>query len=108
MRYMFALDLKNDPALIAEYDTHHRAIWPDIRQSIVAAGITVMDIYRIGNRLVMLMETDETFSFAEKAASDAANPRVQEWEQLMWTYQQALPIAQPGEKWVRMEQIFSL
>jgi len=45
---------------------------------------------------------------ASAAAADETNPRVQEWEALMWQYQQPLPLAQPGEKWLRMERIFKL
>lgn len=108
MRYCLALDLKNDPALIAEYERYHVKIWPEIEASIRDSGITRMEIYRIENRLFMIMETDETFSFEQKATADAANPRVQEWEALMWTYQQALPTAKPGEKWMLMERIFAL
>lgn len=108
MRYCLALDLKDDPALIAEYERHHDHIRPDIEASIRGSGITGMDIYRIENRLFMIMETDETFSFDAKAAADAANPAVQVWENLMWTYQQALPSSPPGEKWVLMKQIFQL
>ncbi|WP_161890451.1 L-rhamnose mutarotase [Pontibacter russatus] len=107
-RYCLALDLKDDPALIAEYEQRHQAIWPEIRQSILDAGITVMDIYRFGNRLFMIMETEDSFSFEKKAAMDKANPTVQEWEQLMWQYQQEIPGAQPGEKWVVMDRMFSL
>lgn len=113
MRYCFALDLKNDPALIAEYGRYHERIWPEIEVSIRDSGITSMEIYRTGNRLFMIMETDETFSFARKDAMDAANPIVQDWETLMWTYQQALPGAlpgesTPGEKWRLMDKLFSL
>ncbi|RYC67934.1 MULTISPECIES: L-rhamnose mutarotase [Spirosoma] len=108
MRYALALDLKDDPALIAEYERYHEQIWPDIEASIRESGITAMEIYRVGNRLFMLMETNDSFSFDAKAAADAANPIVQKWEDLMWTYQQALPMAQPGEKWLLMNKIFSL
>ena len=108
MRYTFALDLKDDPVLIAEYERHHQQIWPEIETSIRDAGITDMEIYRVGNRLFMLMETNETFSLNAKATADATNPNVQEWETLMWQYQQALPIAKPGEKWLLMERIFKL
>ena len=108
MRYALALDLKDDPALIAQYERYHEAIWPEIRQSILESGITDMEIYRVGNRLFMLMETDDTFSFDQKAAADAANPKVQAWETLMWQYQQVLPLAKPGEKWLLMERIFRL
>jgi len=108
MRYCLALDLKDDPKLIADYEQYHKKLRPEIEASIRESGITDMEIYRIGNRLFMIMETDETFSFEAKAAADAANPKVQEWEALMWTYQQALPMAKPGEKWVIMDQIFKM
>lgn len=108
MRHVLALDLKDDPALIAEYERHHEAVWPTVLRSIHDAGIIHMDIYRVGNRLVLLMETTEGFSFARKADMDAANPDVQAWETLMWQYQQALPGAEPGQKWLPMKHIFQL
>jgi L-rhamnose mutarotase len=108
MRYTFALDLKNDPTLIAEYEAYHRAVWPEILESITSAGITALEIYRVSNRLFMIIETDTTFSFEKKQKMDAENPIVQDWEQLMWKYQQALPTAKMGEKWMLMERIFQL
>jgi len=107
-RYCLALDLVNDPTLIAEYEAYHQEVWPEIQDSITTAGITDMEIYRFENRLFMIMEVDATFSFDHKGAMDASNPKVQEWEQLMWKYQQAVPGAKPGEKWVLMERIFKL
>ena len=76
--------------------------------SIKDAGIQDLEIYRIGPRLFMILEANDAFSFAQKAAMDAANPKVQEWESLMWNYQQALPLAKPGEKWLLMDKIFDL
>ena len=67
-----------------------------------------MDIYRVANRLFMIMETGDSFSFEKKAAMDAGNDIVVQWEKLLWDYQQALPCAKPGEKWVLMNKIFSL
>ena len=107
-KYCLTLDLKDDLALIAEYEKYHEAIWPEIHQSITGSGITNMEIYRYDNRLFMIMETDETFSFEKKGAADAANPKVQEWENLMWKYQQPLKTARKGEKWVLMYKIFQL
>lgn len=107
-RYCFALDLKNDPELIAEYEKYHRAVWPEILQSITSAGIEALEIYRIENRLFMIMEVNDTFSFERKRTMDEANETVQRWEQLMWNYQQALPSAKPGEKWLLMQKIFEL
>jgi len=107
-RFCLALDLKNDPKLIGEYEEYHRKVWPEILQSLSAAGILQMEIYRINNRLFMVMETDEDFSLERKAAMDAANEKVQEWEKLMWKYQQALPGTKPGQKWILAEKVFSL
>ncbi len=107
-RYCLALDLKDEPQLIAEYEAYHRAVWPEILESIRQSGITGLEIYRAGNRMFMIMEVDSTFSFERKSAMDAANPKVQEWEELMWKYQQAIPVAKPGEKWVLMDKIFTL
>ena len=107
-RYCLAVDLKNDPALIEEYEAYHREVWPEIKKSITDSGITGMEIYRINNRLFMIMETDDSFNFDSKAAMDASNAKVQEWEQLMWKFQQPMPGSKPGEKWVLMERIFNL
>lgn len=105
-RYALALDLADDPALIAEYERHHTSVWPAIEDSLRASGIDRLEIYRTGNRLFMVLEVSTAFSFDAKAAADAANPTVQEWERLMWTYQRALPWAKPGEKWVLMDKIY--
>lgn len=107
-KYCLALDLVDDTTLIAEYEAYHQNVWPEIKDSISTAGITDMEIYRFGNRLFMIMEVDDSFSFERKGVMDAANPKVDEWEKLMWKYQQAIPGAKPGEKWVLMDRIFKL
>ena len=107
-RYCLTLDLKDDPKLIAEYRRYHEKIWPEITKSIRDAGIEDMEIYLLGTRMFMVMEVNETFSFAAKARSDAANPKVREWEEPMWKFQKPLPNAKPGEKWMRLERIFKL
>ena len=106
-RYCLALDLKDDEDLIAEYEDQHKKVWPEILHSIKQAGIEHMEIYRAGSRLFMIMEVSESFSFEAKAIADAADEKVQQWETLMWQYQQALPFAKPGEKWLLMERIFN-
>ncbi len=107
-RFCFTLDLKDDPALIAEYRRYHQKIWPEITESIKAAGIVDMEIYLLGTRMFMIMEVNEKFSFEQKAEADQNNLKVREWEKLMWKFQQALSQAKPGEKWLRMEKIFKL
>ncbi|HEV2268839.1 MAG TPA: L-rhamnose mutarotase [Steroidobacteraceae bacterium] len=109
-RFVFALDLVNDREAIAEYEAWHRAdrIWPAVVASLRSSGLTALEIFRTGSRLCLIMEAPDDFSLADKAAADAANPDVQAWERLMWTFQRALPWSLPGEKWVSMERIFSL
>jgi len=107
-KYCFALDLKNNENLIAKYKEYHQKVWPEILKSITDAGIVHLEIYLVANRLFMIMEVDASFSFDKKNQMDLENPKVQEWEQLMWTYQQALPTAKEGEKWMLMEKIFTL
>ena len=107
-RYCLTLDLKDDPNLIAEYKRYHEKIWPEITRSIKDAGIEDMEIYLRGTRMFMIMEVNESFSFEAKTRADQLNPRVQEWESLMGTFQKALPQARPGEKWLLMERVFKL
>ena len=107
-RYCLTLDLKNDAALISEYEQWHRKVWPEIEKSILDSGVTSLEIYRMGTRMCMILEADDSFTFERKAAMDAANPKVQEWETLMWRFQQALPGSRPGEKWLLMDKIFHL
>ena len=107
-RYCLTLDLKDDPQLIAEYKRHHEKIWPEITRSIKDAGIEDLEIYLLGTRMFMIMEVDQNFSFKRKAEADQQNPKVQEWEQLMWSFQQPLPQAKPGEKWLLMDRVFKL
>jgi L-rhamnose mutarotase len=107
-RYGLALDLKDDATLIQEYEEYHQQVWPEILKSIKDSGIQQMEIYRINSRLFMIMETNDDFTFERKAEMDKANEKVEEWEQLMWKYQQAIPGGKPGEKWRLMERIFAL
>lgn len=107
-RFCLTLDLVNDPKLISEYEEMHRQVWPEIIQSIKSSGIANMEIYRFEQRLMMIMEVVDSFSFELKSQSDLQDAKVQEWERLMWKYQQALPGSKPGEKWVLMNKIFEL
>jgi L-rhamnose mutarotase len=107
-RFALALDLKDDHTLIDEYEKYHQKVWPEIVASIKTSGILQMEIFRVENRLFMIMETEDDFSFERKAKADNQNIKVQEWEQLMWKYQQALPNSKAGEKWRLMDKIFDL
>lgn len=107
-RFCLTLDLKDDPELIQAYIDHHKNVWPEIKESIRQSGIQAMEIYHVGTRLCMMVETKEGFSFEKKAEMDQKNQKVQEWEKLMSIYQKQLPFAEEGQKWVLMDKIFEL
>lgn len=107
-KHCLTLDLKEDPNLIDEYIRLHQAVWPEIIQSIKDAGIINLEIYNVGDRLFMIIESDSDFSFEKKSKLDAANLKVQAWETLMWKFQKALPGSKPGEKWILMNKIFEM
>lgn len=65
-KHYWALDLKDDETLIEEYKTYHRAVWPEIIESIKMAGVQDLEIYIVGNRLFMIMTVDDSFSFEKK------------------------------------------
>ena len=107
-RYCLTLDLQDDPKLIAEYKRYHERIWPEITASLKQSGVEDAEIYSLGTRLFMILDVNDSFSFEAKARADGANPKVREWEELMWKFQRPLPQAAPGEKWILMDRIFKL
>lgn len=107
-KFCLALDLKESPELIADYERYHQRIPEAIDKSIREAGITNLEIYRIGTRLFMILEANDDFTFEKKANMDAVNPDVQAWEDLMWHFQKPLKEAKEGEKWLLMNKIFQL
>ena len=109
MRHCLALDLKDDPALIAEYELQHREVWPEVLAHLRAQGVRELEIFRLGTRLVMVMDTDDAvFDPARMAAAERDDPRLRAWEDLMWKFQAATPWTPDGAKWTPMQNIFRL
>lgn len=107
-RFCLTLDLIDDLESIEIYEQHHAAgaAWPEVTQHDLACGVLNIEIFRTGNRMFMILETDDAFDFGKKAEMDAASPIIGKWEALMWGFQQPIPWASPGEKWVLMNRIF--
>ena len=103
-----ALDLVDSAPLIAEYQRLHERIWPEVAAHLREHGVMEMEIYRVGSRLMMVMEVNDKFNDAMFSEQSLNNPVIQRWEALMWKYQVPTPWTPAGEKWVPMERIFSL
>lgn len=105
----FALDLKDDPEIIAKYDEYHRAVWPEIVRGAAASGVRSQRIFRTGNRLFMIIEVDDDYDWRSGFARYMAEtPRAREWDTLMRTFQQPVPSAGPDDWWTPMEEVYNL
>ena len=107
-KYCLALDLKDEKEKIDAYLKYHKNVWPEINKSLKDSGIISAEIFHTGNRLFMILEVDKSFSFNKKAKLDGSNPKVVEWENLMWKFQQSIPNSKTGVKWVLMDKIYDL
>lgn len=109
-RFCQTLDLKNEPELIAAYKKLHEEghVWREILSGIKEVGILEMEIYLLGNRLFMIVETPENFNWDESMAKLAKLPKQEEWEVLTGKYQKTKDGATSSEKWQLMERIFHL
>ena len=109
-RYCQTMDLKDNPELIAEYVKRHSEAeaWPEIRDGIREVGILEMEIYILGTRLFMIVETPLDFDWDTAMARLAILPRQAEWEAYMSIFQQADATATSAEKWQLMDRMFYL
>ena len=109
-RYVQTMDLKDNPKLIAEYRRRHgqAEAWPEILAGIREVGILDMQIFILGTRLVMIVETPVDFEWERAMACLATLPRQQEWEDYMAIFQQCADGATSDEKWQMMERMFYL
>lgn len=109
-RYVQTLELRDDPEMIKEYlkwhsEEHH---WKEIRDGIKEVGILEMEIYILGTRLVMIVDTPEEFNWKEAMDRLATLPRQAEWEAFVAQLQGCREDARSDEKWNIMERMFHL
>jgi L-rhamnose mutarotase len=105
--WALTINLKDDPQLIEKYKEYHRNVWPEVLRSLKEVGIVDMKIWLLGRRMFMLMTVVDNFDpnvdFPRYLKLD---PKCQEWEDLMGTFQEKVPEAKPDEKWALMEMVF--
>ena len=107
-RFCQTLELRDDPELIDKYVEAHAHVWPEVQQGIRKVGILDMQIYKLGTRLFMIMDTVDDFDFEKDNARLATLPRQAEWEAYVAQFQGCDPEAASTEKWQLMERIFKL
>ena len=108
-RHVLLVHLRDDPAAVDAYRTHHQRVWPEVVESLRRAGVEAMEIHLLGRTAVMTVEVADGLDIHRVfAAHQASNPRVAEWEGLMKSLQEPSLDAGPGEWWARMETVFRL
>ena len=109
-RYVQFLELSEDPELVAQYRKWHSEeySWKEVRDGIREVGILEMEIYILGDKLVMIVDTPVDFQWEEAMARLATLPRQAEWEAFVSKFQGCSADARSDEKWQSMERMFQL
>ena len=107
-RYCQTLELCDNPSLVEAYIQEHSRVWPEVQAGIREVGILDMQIYALGNKLFMIMDTVDEFDWEKDNARLATLPRQAEWEAYMARFQGADPSLPSTEKWRLMDKIFEL
>eukprot|EP01130_Rhizamoeba_saxonica_P005193 TRINITY_DN207_c0_g1_i2.p1 TRINITY_DN207_c0_g1~~TRINITY_DN207_c0_g1_i2.p1 ORF type:complete len:127 (-),score=27.16 TRINITY_DN207_c0_g1_i2:49-399(-) len=103
------VNLKDDPELIAAYKQHHQNVWPEVIASLKAIGCHSMNIFLLGRRMFMVCQVDQDFEPSRDFPKYLdLDPKCQEWEDLMTTFQEPVPEAKEGDKWAPMEEVFDM
>ncbi len=106
--YGMALDLRDDPNLIARYRKEHAQVWPEVLARLREIGVTEMKIFLLGRRMFMYCETRDGFDPSTDFARSNDDPTYRKWDELMRTMQERVDEAKPGEWWAMMERVFDL
>jgi len=104
-----ALDLKDDPQLIASYVEWHQKVYPEVLRALQTIGITKMKIFLLGTHLFMYYEAPDDFDpQRDFQAYTKLTPRANEWDEFMRTFQQKVAEAGPNDWWTPLRQVFDL
>ena len=107
-RFARTVLLKDDPDIIRRYEEHHANPWPEVNAGLLSCGIQRMLIYRFGRQLFMLAEAGDDFDWERDLPKYMEDPRAREWDEMMADFQETVPGAQEGSKWVEMKEVYVL
>jgi L-rhamnose mutarotase len=107
-RIAMTVMLKDDPEVIRKYEQYHADPWPEVVEGGYKMGIRRVFIYRFGRQLFMFLETLDDFDMERDAAEYFKDPKTREWDELMRDFQEPVPGAPEGAKWVEMKEIHAI
>ena len=109
-RFVQTLTLRSDEEARREYIKWHSQEynWKEVRDGIREVGILEMEIYILGNMLVMIVDAPAHFDWDKAMARLATLPRQAEWEAFVSQFQGCSANATSDEKWQMMERMFYL
>ncbi len=105
---VFTTDLVNDSALIRSYDSLHSktGVWPELKKANLASGIHEVKIYRVNNRLFMMVTVPADADLAKvDSLYLGSDKKIKVWNDMMANFQRALPGMDTTRKWSSMELI---
>ncbi len=106
--YGLTLCLRDDPEKIATYRRYHQAVWPQVTARLRECGIQRMQIFLLGLRMFMYLQTNDDFDPSRDFARINEDPTSQRWNELMADLQARAPEASPNEWWANMELVFDM
>lgn len=107
--YCITTNMVADTAMQNEYIKLHveqQTLWPGVGEGFCNEGFQYIKMWKSDRRLVLIVGIPADMDLDEMSRMNAENhPKVQEWNEYMGQFQEALPGAAPGQKWVFMNQI---
>jgi len=81
-------------------------VWPEILESLAGAGILSMEIYRLQNRLFMVMEVSDRFSFEPRRPPMPQMIGSRRGRRSCGATSRPSQAGRPAAKWRLMERVF--
>uniref|UniRef100_F4CDD1 L-rhamnose mutarotase n=1 Tax=Sphingobacterium sp. (strain 21) TaxID=743722 RepID=F4CDD1_SPHS2 len=104
---ILSANLVADSAKQQSYLDYHRRQfdeWPEVSEGFCRAEFQQVQLFKTGRQLLLVIDIPEGANFEElNKRTVESNPRVDEWNRLMSTYQEGLSGTKANEVWVRFE-----
>ena len=94
-----------DPQRLAEYKRYHANVWPEVLAKIHECNMRNYSIYQKDDLLFAYFEYHGD-DYDADMAKIAADPKTQEWWDIMGPMQRPFDTRQKGEWWATMEEVF--